>query len=130
VSRRQGHGAQDDPGDTEAEATVTTSAIAWLRRRLRRQGTFGHPAVRRELRKLEEQLAVFEQTGRSPGRHRAQASKPLSLDGVREASGSEDDLRAFAPAWERIASASDVGQGEGPVLLPASIPALRLAPGS
>jgi hypothetical protein len=71
VSRRSGRGAQDG-AQADIEVAATTTAIAGLRRRLRRPGTVEHPAVRRELRKLEEQLvSLFEQAGRNPGRHRS-----------------------------------------------------------
>jgi hypothetical protein len=40
-----------------------------------------HPTVQRELRKLEELLAAFEQAGRSPGRHRAQSGRMSGQDG-------------------------------------------------
>jgi hypothetical protein len=54
------------------DIAAATTAIAALRGRLRRPGTLDHPAVRRELRKLEEQLAALpEHAGRKPGRHRA-----------------------------------------------------------
>jgi len=66
---------QDDPdGQEEVEAAATSTAIAGLRRRLKRHG-IEHPSVRRELRKLEDLLtALFEQAGR-PGRHRSQAGR-------------------------------------------------------
>jgi len=48
-----------------------TTAITGLCRRLSRPGLREHPNVRRELRKLEELLASYEQAGRKPGRHRA-----------------------------------------------------------
>ena len=58
--------------DAESEASAATTAIAGLRRRLKHQSVIDHPAVRRELRKLEEQLAAqFDGTGRAPGRHRS-----------------------------------------------------------
>ncbi len=76
MSRRpgiSGHDADNDPRQgPEAEAAVVTSAIAGLRRRLRGHAVIDHPAVRRELRKLAELLAAFEQAGHRPGRHRAQ----------------------------------------------------------
>ena len=63
--------------DAETEATAATTAIAGLRRRLSHQGVIEHPAVRRELRKLEEQLAAqFDGTARAPGRHRSPAGAP------------------------------------------------------
>jgi hypothetical protein len=75
VSRRTGRAAKDDT-QPDTEVAITTSAIADLSRQLRRLGTIEHPAIRRELRKLEEQLTIlFEQAGREPGRHRAQPSK-------------------------------------------------------
>jgi hypothetical protein len=63
---------QDDPqAGTDAEAAAASTAIAGLRWRLRRQSTLEHPAVRRELRKLDEQLAArLERAGSTPGRHR------------------------------------------------------------
>ena len=114
MSRRPGHGAQthqtdrdDRPAGTEAEAAAATTAIAGLRWRLRRQGTLEHPAVRRELRKLEEQLAAqLERAERTPGRHRAPA------DGI----SSRPDAR----------HGDDTGQSG----LPAPAPVLQLLPGS
>lgn len=61
--------------DLQAEVAATTTAIAGLCQRLSRPGLCDHPNVRHELRKLEELLATFEQAGRSPGRHRAQAGQ-------------------------------------------------------
>jgi len=56
-------------------AVAAATAIAGLRRQLRHQATFEHPAVDRELRKLEEQLAAqFELGCQAPGRHRIFAS--------------------------------------------------------
>jgi len=82
VSRRPGHGADDDPhadtdAEAEAEAAVTITAIAGLRRRLRRWGIRENPAVRQALHKLVDEVAPLEQAERGPGRHRAQASRPL-----------------------------------------------------
>jgi len=76
VSRRSVRGAQDDQDDpkagTDAEAAAASIAIAGLRWRLRRQSTLEHPAVHRELRQLEEQLAArLERAGSTPGRHRS-----------------------------------------------------------
>lgn len=63
----------DHRAAAEAEVSATVTAIAVLRRRISRPGTLEHPAVIRELGKLEEQLTVqlYSQTGRRPGRHRA-----------------------------------------------------------
>jgi hypothetical protein len=76
VSRHAGRDAQDGQ-QPDAEVAATTTAIAGLRRRLRRPDTpVKHPAVRRELRKLGEELAaLLEQPGRMPGRHRSQIGK-------------------------------------------------------
>lgn len=58
--------------DADADATATTTVIAGLRNRLARAGTLDHPAVRCELRKLEELLLLeFDQAGHKPGRHRS-----------------------------------------------------------
>ena len=66
-------GGSDCQGDIEADASATATAIAGLRRRLRRPEVLEHPAVRDELRKLEEQVTtqLVEQAGRNPGRHRS-----------------------------------------------------------
>jgi hypothetical protein len=52
----RGPAGRDFPADSEAEAAAT--AIAGLRRRLRRPGTLEHPAVKHELRMLEEQVFI------------------------------------------------------------------------
>ena len=72
MTRPSGRRVQDDsPAGTDAEVTAASTAIAGLRWRLRRQSTLDHPAVRRELRQLEQQLtAQFERAGCNPGRHR------------------------------------------------------------
>jgi hypothetical protein len=59
----------------EAEATATITAIARLRWRISQPGTLEHPAVMRELGKLEEQLIALldSRPGRRPGRHRSPA---------------------------------------------------------
>jgi hypothetical protein len=66
------------PGaDTDAE--TTTTVIAGLRSRLARAGTADHPAVQRELRKLEELLInQLDQAGHTPGRHRSPISATAS----------------------------------------------------
>ena len=68
------------PGtDADADAAATTTAIAGLRNRLSRAGTLGHPAVRCELRKLEELvLSQLDQAGHKPGRHRSPVSATCS----------------------------------------------------
>lgn len=77
MTRRGTHHPQDESGrETEVEAAATSTAIAGLRRRLKRHG-IEHPSVRRELGELEELLIImFEQAGR-PGRHRRQATRPI-----------------------------------------------------
>jgi hypothetical protein len=98
LSRRAGRAAQDG-AQADTEVAATTTAIAGLRRRLRRQGTVEHPAVRRELRKLEEQLvSLFEQPGRNPGRHRSQATE---AHGKQDGDPCEPDLQP-GPAPARI----------------------------
>ncbi len=55
----------------DADAAATSRVIATLRRQLRHQDILKHPAVSRELRKLEEQLtAQLTETGQASGRHR------------------------------------------------------------
>lgn len=52
-------------------ATATSAAIAELCDRLADSGTLEHPAVRCELRKLEELLITqADYAGHNPGRHR------------------------------------------------------------
>jgi hypothetical protein len=73
MSHRPGHGGPGNQADTEAEAIATATAIAGLRWRLSHHGTLEHPAVQRELRKLEEQVTaqLADQADRNPGRHRS-----------------------------------------------------------
>jgi hypothetical protein len=139
MTRRSGrggdNGGHDDSGlrqpDVEAEAAATTTAIAGLRRRLKRPGSLDHPSVRRELRKLADQLAELEDGKHRPGRHRSNVSRlPLPLTGP--ASGQANDspegrrpdptaagttaefiaslwqFRAWAgdPSWRKIAARS------------------------
>ena len=55
----------------DAGATAASKVIAALRRQLRDQDILEHPAVSRELRKLEEQLtAQLTGTSQAGGRHR------------------------------------------------------------
>lgn len=61
--------------DADAHAAATTTVIAGLRSRLTRAGTLDHPAVRCELRKLEELLLLeLDHTEHKPGRHRSPVS--------------------------------------------------------
>ena len=54
------------------DADATSSVIARLRNQLGHAGVIDNPAVRRELRKLDELLlSQFDQTGYKPGRHRS-----------------------------------------------------------
>jgi hypothetical protein len=76
TSRTTQPGANTD-ADTDADATTTV--IAGLRNRLARTGTLNHPAVRCELRKLEELLlGQLDQAGHKPGRHRSPVSATSS----------------------------------------------------
>ncbi len=55
------------------DADATTTVIARLRNQLGHAGVMEHPAVRRELRKLDELLlSQLDQAGHKPGRHRSQ----------------------------------------------------------
>jgi hypothetical protein len=117
------HLLDDDPRhQAEVEAAAMSTAIAGLRRRLRRHG-IEHPSVRRELGKLEELLTtLFEQAGR-PGRHRRQASRPVGRQAVHEADLKPDPAKANTaaeyvvvlgqyrawsgdPSWRQMAAAS------------------------
>jgi hypothetical protein len=92
--------------DAETEAAAAVTAIAGLRSRLRRQSTLEHPAVQRELRKLEEQVMtqLSGQADRSPGRHRSTADATPGRRGgqqIGDASGYDlkpDPLTASTPA--------------------------------
>jgi hypothetical protein len=63
------------------DTRAATSVIAELRRLLAAPGMLTHPAIRNELRKLEEQLsAELPCGGRTPGRHRSgPAARPVLL---------------------------------------------------
>jgi hypothetical protein len=78
-ARPGGPGKDDHRAAAEAEAAATASAIARLCWRISRPGVMEHPAVMRELGKLEQQLTVQldSQAGRPPGRHRS----PVGSDG-------------------------------------------------
>lgn len=79
MSGRPGNGQDRPQAAVEAEAAATATVIAGLRWRLRQQETLEHPKVLDELRKLEEQVALqLEQSGRTPGRHRAAAVQAIS----------------------------------------------------
>lgn len=53
------------------DTAAVTTAIAGLRGQLSCRRTLEHPAVRHELRMLDEQLAAqLERDGHEPGRHR------------------------------------------------------------
>jgi len=79
VDGQPGGGVPDDSGDPQAhtDAEAAAAVIAGLRRRLAHQSTLEHPAVRRELRHLEQQLtAQLDRPARQPGRHRLPADAP------------------------------------------------------
>jgi hypothetical protein len=80
VNGQPGTGAPEDCDDIQArtgtEAAAAATAIAGLRWRLRRQSTLEHPAVRRELNQLDEQLtAQLDRSASPPGRHRLPAAR-------------------------------------------------------
>lgn len=97
MTRRVARCALDDPDElAEVEAAATSTAIAGLRRRLKRQG-IEHPSVRRELGKLEDLLiTLFEQAG-GPGRR---ARQPV---GDADASDLKPDPAEAATAAEFVA---------------------------
>jgi hypothetical protein len=80
---RLGSGHRSRQADTDAEAATTVTAIAGLRRRLRRPDVLEHPAVQRELRRLDEQITaqLAEKADRRPGRHRSARSSTLARRG-------------------------------------------------
>jgi hypothetical protein len=85
----------------DSEAARTAIVIAGLRSRLKRPGVLTSPAVLRELRKLEEDVAAgIEQDYRNRGKHRSRASKAATSQ-VADASGIDlkpDPLTARTPA--------------------------------
>lgn len=110
------------PGEADAKAAATSTAIAGLRRRLKRDG-IGDPSVRKELRKLEELLiGLFDQAGRQ-GRHRSQASKAA----VRRSGQDTGDTDApdLKPEPDQAITAADSAslprQPEPPQLSPAPV---------
>jgi hypothetical protein len=98
MTRRSGRGSDNDlhQEDLEAEAAATTTAIAGLRRRLKLlPGSLEHPSVRRELRKLADELAAHEDGKRRPGRHRSNVSRlPVRLAERAGQGGKTDDAEA------------------------------------
>jgi hypothetical protein len=89
----------------ETETDTIATQIAGLRWRLKRLGNLEHPAVLRELRKLDEQLAAqLELSGQASGRHRTRASRASGrrdTDQISDACGYElkpDPLSTTAPA--------------------------------
>jgi hypothetical protein len=108
--RGDDNGGSNDSGcqqaDAEAEAIAITTAIAGLRRRLKRPGSLDHPSVRRELRRLADELAELEDGKRRPGRHRSNVSR-LPLQPAGQASRRDDAPDAGSkpgPASARTAS--------------------------
>ena len=79
---------QDAPADPEAEAAATATAIAGLRRRLRRPGTLEHPAVKHELRMLEDQVFVTVQAT-AHGKHRSPLRPRAGMTAARSAMRSD-----------------------------------------
>jgi hypothetical protein len=140
MTRRSGRGGNGGgngdiglwPDDVEAEAAATTTAIAGLRRRLKRPGSLDHPSVQRELRKLADELVALEDGKRHPGRHRSNVTRlpvwPAGQAGDKSDDGSEAGrrpdpatagttaefiaslwhFRAWAgdPSWRKIAARS------------------------
>ncbi|HVB43100.1 MAG TPA: hypothetical protein VNF47_10400 [Streptosporangiaceae bacterium] len=126
VSRRPAGSAGNSRDDrhaateADAEAAVTVTAIAGLRQRLRCQATLKHPAVRRELSKLEEQLADhLERAGHVPGRHRAPASPADSITPNRPEARDGDDALA-RDGDDAQAEAGEPGLRPGPATASAS----------
>ncbi len=115
MSRQPGAGTGHDRDDRHAaaedEVAAATSAIAALGRRLRRQSTLENPAVRCELRKLEEQLvAQLDRAERALGRHRLPASR--SPGRPESGHGGDPDESGAPPNCASAATAAElVGTG-------------------
>lgn len=84
-----GNPKSDTQVDADAEAVATTTAIAGLRRMLKRLDSLEHPSVRRELRKLAEEVAELEDSKRLPGRHRSNVSR-LPVRAIEQANPADD----------------------------------------
>lgn len=100
MSRRPGRPRNGQgPWPEDAEAEATTIAIAGLRWRLRHRGVLQHPDVLREFRRLEQDvLALLEQPGQSPGRHRSPARRARGQAGESPLDLKPDPLRASTAA--------------------------------
>jgi hypothetical protein len=86
----------------DADAAATSKVIAALRRQLRDQDILEHPAVSRELRKLDEQLtAQLTGTGQTGGRHRV----PTTPTSARHPARTGGDQPARAALGIRAATA-------------------------
>lgn len=93
------------PAGADDDAAAATTAIAGLRWRLSQQGTLEHPAVRHELRMLDEQLAAqLERDGRIPGRHRSPAGHLPSRNGSALAEDADENPVRPAPVTARGAA--------------------------
>ncbi len=108
MSRRSGLSAPHEPkatqDSTDAEASAASTAIAALRWRLRRQSTLEHPAVRRELRLLEQQLAAhFERDECAPGRHRSPGGHPPGRPVPDRGDDTDESVAGPDPATARTA---------------------------
>lgn len=93
-----------------ADVATATSAIAELRRQLAAPGMLAHPAVCRELHKLDEQLnRMHTAAGRTPGRHRAARGRPLPDHGTDlqpADKGEHDEPDRAGPAGDRAPQAA------------------------
>ena len=91
MSRRPAHGRPGNPRP-EPEAAAIVASIDRLLRQLERKPVMAeHPDVEPVIHRLSERLAVFEQAGHSPGRHRAEPGQ-LALDYPAESAGPELEL--------------------------------------
>jgi hypothetical protein len=97
--------------DADAEAAATSTAIAGLRRMLKRLGSLENPSVRRELRKLAEEVAELEDGKRVPGRHRSNVTR-LPVRTVEQATTASQS----SPA--NPANPADDGSDPGPSACP------------
>jgi hypothetical protein len=96
--------------DVEDEAAATTTAIVGLRRRLMRPGSLDHPSVRRELRKLADELAELEDGKRRPGRHRSNVTRLPVRPAAQPAEPVRPAAKPVRPADQPVRPAARAGQ--------------------
>ena len=131
ASKSTGRQAGHEPGDTEisdlkpdpvgASTPADFIAVLW-----RYRAWSGDPSWRQiaaRSRQRASHSAIYK------AMHRQELPKLEVLEAIVIGCGGKNDLPAFAAAWHRINSASQISQPEPPGLLPAPVAALQLVSG-